>query len=212
MTRLFGALLAEDNADFAPIYSIQNKTIQRTHVATLTAPAGQNGRVLDANHVPLDPQAHFTIQAWSAIQTMTQFPATYDQTYMDSTRTWVDGSTEAVTVANPDVNTVSFTDPWSHQTYRALHIGTAAGEGGYTIGPSAYVHATTNTTATESGVAARMLLHIQDIDTLRKAAVLKNDTATAQTLETQERKYLDLINVMRDLTKTLGQGYSASPQ
>jgi hypothetical protein len=213
--RLFGGLMSEDVVDFAPIYSTKDKTITRTHLTNLSLPpgtgTGQSGRVFDSTHVALDPQVHFTIQLWSAILGMAEFPATFDQTYMDYSRMWVDGSTEAVNITDPDKNTVSFTDPFTHLTYRAVHVGTGANEAGAVVGPSSYVHPETGTVANEAGVAAKMLLHLRDIEALRQQALKTGDTATATSLQTQEQKYLDLVNVSRDLTKYLGQGYIATP-
>src|SRR3954452_23902292 len=81
MLRLFGGLLAEDSQDFAPIVSMNDGAIARTHVATLSA--ADRKRNIDGSHIPVDPQDHFTVQLWAAVQTMAQFPATYDQKYMD---------------------------------------------------------------------------------------------------------------------------------
>jgi hypothetical protein len=53
-----------------------------------------------------------------------------------------------------------------------------------------------------------MLQHLQDLDALRLASV---DPAKTADLEQQEHRYLDLISVMRDLTKAFGQGTSQTP-
>ena len=63
------------------------------------------------------------------------------------------------------------------------------------MGRSQLVHLETGATADEAGIAARMLLHVRDLDTARATAI-----------ETEERKYLDLINVMRALTAIFGTG------
>ncbi len=222
MIRLFGGLLAEDNLDFAPIVNTMNLPggssmrpetqrgwVTRTHVATLNLPAPANGRVIDNLRQPIDPQDHFTIQLVAAVHTIAEFPASYDQRYMDYARLWVDGSTEAVTVSNPAVNTVSFEDPWNHMTYRALHFGAAAGEPGADVGASPYIHPATGARANEAGVAARMILHIQDLDFQR----LNASTPAARTAAEQaEHKYLDLLSVMRDLTRHYGSGVAYLPE
>ncbi len=212
MTRLFGGILAEDMNDFAPIVDTaattanpKNPVISRPHVATMSAAPAARGRTLDAGHVTIDPQNHFTIQIWSAVLTMALFPATYDQRYMDFTRLWIDGSIEAINV--PAINTVSFVDPWSHVTYRALHQGCGAAEGGATVGCSTMAHPGGGTA--EAGVAARMIQHLQDIDALRLASA--GNAAKAAELEQQEHQYLDLINIMRDLTKIFGHGNALLP-
>ncbi len=210
--RLFGGLLAEDYDDYAPIVSLTgDHDIARTHLATLNLPpgagAGHSGRVLDANHVALDPQAHFTVQLRSAIMAVAQFPATFDQRFMDYARVWADGSIESITVADPARSTVSFTDPWSGVTFRALHVGTAAGEAGADVGASAIVHPATMAPASEAGIGARMILHLADIDALRLQARARNDAAQEAAYETEERRYIDLVQVMRRLTAIYGSGH-----
>ncbi len=208
MMRLFGAMLSEDFDDFAPIVSTTDQTIARTHVSTLNAPDAERGRTIDAKHTAIDPQTHFTIQLWSAVQTVAQFPATYDQRYMDFARLWIDGSAESIDVKDPDVNTVTFTDPFSHQTYRALHFDCKSGPGAG-VGCSNAVHPGGG--ANEAGVAARMILHAQDLEAVRQQKIAANDTSGAAELELQLTKYLDLLNVMRDLTKAFGSGTSQLP-
>lgn len=209
--RLFGALLAEDAADFAPIVALSgDHAIARTHLATLNLPpgtgAGRSGRVIDTGHLPLDPQAHFTVQLRSAVDTIAQFPATFDQRFMDYARVWTDGSVEAIQVTDPVRNTVSFTDPWVGTTYRALHFGTAAGESGADVGSSALLHPATGAVASEAGIGARMILHLRDLEALRQRALTARDTALAASLETDERRYLDLVHVVRRLTAIFGTG------
>jgi hypothetical protein len=221
MVRLFGSLLSEDVGDFAPIVSQANgqQVISRAHVATMNSAP----RTIDATHQLLDPQDHFTIQLWAAVQTMAQFPATYDQRYMDLTRLWIDGSVEQITTTSP---TVYFPDPFSGQTYRALHFSCSAQTssagacdpvtGACTlsapgVGCSPYLHLASGKVSDEAGVAAKMLLHLQDLEQARQNALTAKDTATAGNLEQQERKYLDLVNVMRSLTVQFGHGISTTP-
>jgi hypothetical protein len=205
MIRLFGGILSEDEQDYSPVYNAANKTIARTHVATLADPPATRGRQLDGAHLPLDPQTHFTVQLWSAVQTISQFPATYDQRYMDYARLWIVGSLEAIDPGTAP--TVTFVDPFSGQTYMALSFdGTKDG-----VGTSSYVHPCTSTVLNESGVAAKMIYHLRDIETLRQKAIMAGDAATESALELQLKKYLDAVNIMRDLTKQFGQGTSALP-
>ena len=211
--RLFGGMLSEDYDDYAPLVSLSgDHEVQRTHLATLNLPAGtgagRSGRVIDTNRVALDPQAHFTVQLRSAVMSVAQFPATFDQRFMDYARVWTDGSVESITVGDPSRATVSFTDPWSGATYRALHFGAGAGEPGADVGASATTHASNGgTAANEAGVGARMLLHVADLDTLRLAAARRGDTATAATLQTEEQRYIDLLHIMRRLTSYFGTGH-----
>ena len=203
-TRLFGALLAEDIADFAPIIRTDGDfEVQRTNLATLNLPAGRSGRVLDATHVPLDPQTRFTLQVWSAALTMSGFPATYDRRYLDFARVWLDGSREAIAVEDPANNTVAYTDPWTRQVFRAQHFGAAAGEAGESVGASALVHRATGRAASEAGIGARMLLHARDLEAAWREAQRAQNTAEAARAESELRRYLDLLRVMRDLTASL---------
>lgn len=204
MTRLFGALLSEDRGDFAPIIRTDGEfEIQRTSVATLNLPPGANGRVLDGNHVPLDPQTGFTLQVWSAALTMSGFPATFDRRYMDFARLWIDGSAEAISVDDPARSTVAFTDPWTRQVFRAQHFGAARGEPGAAVGASSLVHRATGATANEAGVAARMLLHARDLEAAWREAERGGDPTAAARWESELRRYVDLLRVMRDLTGSL---------
>ena len=205
MLRFFGGLLAEDYVDFAPVYKADH-TIVRPNVATLNIP----GRTLTAGSRALDPQDHFTMQLWSAVTTMAQFPATYDQTYMNYTRLWVDGSVEEIQV--PAAQTVSYTSPWTFETYRAMHIPcTRPGDTGNGVGCSGYVHPATGAVADEAGVAARMILHLNDMEAVRQQAIGAGDAEEAAAVGLQEQKYLDLVNVMRNMTLYFGHGYAALP-
>ena len=46
---------------------------------------------------------------------------------------------------------------------------------------------------------------------MRQKAISENKTAQAQKYELQERQYLDLMNVMRDVTGRFGHGFSNLP-
>jgi hypothetical protein len=207
--RFMGGLLAEDYQDYAPIIETNGQhNMVRPHIATINLPAPMNGRRIDATHMPIDPQDHFTVQLVAAVHTLAQFPSSYDQRYMDYCRLWIDGSVEAITVDDPATNTIAFTDPWTHQTYRALHIGAGVGEGGADVGASTLVHPATGSAANEAGIAARMLLHVADLDYQRQNAATPQARTAA---EQAEHKYLDLLNVMRELTRWFGSGYAALP-
>jgi hypothetical protein len=211
MIRMFGGLLAEDYVDFAPVVQTggNNIVITRPHVATINT----DTRVVDATHQLLDPQAGFTVQLWAAVQSIAEFPATYDQRYMDFTRLWIDGSKESIQI--DAARQVKFTDPFSGQTYVAVHFDCTKADEGADVGCSPYNHPSANNgnggTSNEAGVAARMLIHLKDMEAVRQKALGANDTTTAQQVEQQERKYLDLINVVRNLTSFFGYGNSQTP-
>jgi hypothetical protein len=209
--RFFGGLLSEDYQDFAPIVTPgMNPVIQRTHLATLNLPmgtsTGQNGRHFDATHLPLDPQTHFTTELWAANATMAMIPTSFDQTYMNYCRLWLDGSVDAVTIENEATNTVSFTDPWTHQVYRAMHVGTGAGEPGANVGSSALIHPSSGTTADEAGIAARMVLHARDLETARTQAIARGNMSQANAIELAERQYLNVMDAVRYMTHVGGTG------
>jgi hypothetical protein len=210
--RFYGGLLAEDNQDFAPIVDTRTSgnPIARTHLATINLPMGtganQNGRLIDASHVPIDPQDHFTIQLWAVSNALAMIPTSFDQSFTSYTALWLDGTADARVVQNPDVNTVTFVNPWTHETYRALHFGTAAGEPGAAVGASALIHASTGAVATEAGIAARMLLHVRDLDAERTQAIASGNTTRANAIEQAERQYLNVLDTVRYFTHQYGNG------
>ena len=110
---------------------------------------------------------------------------------------------------------VKFTDPFSRQTYVAVHFDCTKADEAKGVGCSQYVHPSLNggagATSNEAGVSARMLLHLQDLEHSRQKAITANDTVTAQALEQQVRQYLDLVNVVRNVTKHFGSGTSQTP-
>jgi hypothetical protein len=219
MIRLFGGLMSEDFSDFAPVAvgSGTTMTIDRVHVAT----SNTDTRTIDSTHQLLDPQTHFTMQLWSAVQGMSEFPATYDQRYMDFSRVWLDGSSEGIRI--DAAKTVRFTDPFSGQTYVAIHYNcdpTTNGDA-VSVGCSSYKHPSINGngpngagTSNEAGIGARMLLHLADLEAVRQKALPTGsspDPTTATAIETQERQYLDLVNVVRSMSKAFGYGDSTTP-
>ncbi len=234
MIRLMGGLLAEDYNDVAPIVSTGGTTIVRPQIAQISAAKRSAEFTLDAAHQPVDPQDHFTIQLWAAVQTIAQFPATYDQRYMDYARLWVDGSQEAITTTSP---TVTFQDPFSGETYRALSFDCTANTTGTSqtnglvasigVGCSATSHPSLISglaqgvsvpnpqgSSKEAGVGARMLIHLNDMEAVRQQQLGATPDPTlpsAAVVEQQERAYLDLANVMRSMTLQFGHGINTTP-
>jgi hypothetical protein len=211
MIRLFGGIMSEDFQDFAPIAVGSGNTmqIQRTHVvdANLT---NNPARVIDGQHQAIDPQTHYTIQLWSAVQGMSEFPATYDQRYMEFSRVWLDGSNEGLNI--PPAKQVKFTDPFSGQTYIAVHYDCTKADEAADVGCSQYAHPSLNgAVSTEAGIGARMLLHLQDLEAVRQKAITGGETTTASAVELQEHQYLDLVNTVRNVSKFFGYGDSQTP-
>ncbi len=195
--RFFGGLLSGDYADFAPIVdTAAPHIIRRIWFSVLTVPSPVSGRVIDASHVPIDPQAHFTMQLWSAILTLAEFPTAGDTRYLEYARIWIDGQPEALNLPDPASSTVSFTDPWTHEVYRARHVGARPGEPGEDIGASSLVHPSTGTSASEAGIGARMLLHASDLDYMRLHGTTPQADAALRALQT----YLDVLRVVRHMS------------
>lgn len=104
----------------------------------------------------VDPQVGFTVQLWMASLGAALLPATFDNTYADSSRLWVAGNGAAIT---PSLPTVSFTDPFSGKVFTAVSYRTGV---------------------IENGVAARMIARAEELKTLMmpndpySVTVLKN--------------------------------------
>jgi hypothetical protein len=226
MIRLFGGLLSEDYGDFAAQIA-PSGTIERPHVATMNSEGSlPTGTTPPTRSVPLDPQTGFTMELWSSVFTSALFPATYDQRYMQYADLWVDGAVEALDV-DPSL-TISFTDPNSGLTYRAMHFDCDTGGIAADVGCSSEPHAAIVPDAGstppavawtawkpgqpgEAGIGARMILHVQDMDTLRQFALATNDETNANAYALQENQYLDLMNIQRSMTFYFGHGYSSLP-
>ena len=92
--------------------------------------------------LPLDPNASFSIQLYAATFGMAMIPETFDRTFFQKGRIWVEGGAEGIDVGGP---TVAFTDPATGITYYAASFPDAD-------------------TGEETGPAARMLLHAQALE------------------------------------------------
>jgi hypothetical protein len=89
--------------------------------------------------VPIDPSAGFSVQVSGAADAMLFIPASYDHTFLERSRIWVEGGAESI--ALPLGERVVFVDPFTSLRYTAASY---PGDGGV-----------------ETGVGARMLLHAQ---------------------------------------------------
>jgi hypothetical protein len=131
---------------------------------------------------------------------------------MEYARIWLDGSNEGLNL--PDNKLVKFTDPFSNQTYIAVHYDCKVADEGADVGCSQTVHpsiAANGGLSNEAGVGARILIHLQDMEFVRQKAITAGDTATASALQLQEKQYLDLANTVRNLSKHFGYGDSQTP-
>jgi hypothetical protein len=187
--RLAGGWLAHDMTDVAPTY-LAPSTVSRPGLAAITS-----GHPLPAGQSYIDPQDPTPVDTWALVL----FGAGLDPALSNYTRLWFDGGPGAVSTSSP---TVSFVDPFSGITYRALSVD-ATRSGLPPVGASTYVHPSTGKVSSEAGVAARMILHLQDLETERQLAVAGNKPAVAQAVATQEQAYLDIVRRLADLNGQL---------
>ncbi len=130
VTGFFRGLLGEDWTSIAP----------RQEGRELVFPDPLNLAGEPMSGTPIDPNANFSIQLHAATYGMAHIPDTFDRTFFQAARIWVEGGAEGI---DPTLPTVSFTDPSTGLTYRALSY---PDEGG-----------------TETGPAAQMLTHAQQL-------------------------------------------------
>lgn len=117
---------------FGPVFD-GTKYVKRPISKPITLPP--------AGTFAVDPQVGFTVQLWMASLGAALLPATFDNTYADSSRLWVNGNGAAITPALP---TVSFTDPFSGKVYTAISYKSGV---------------------IENGVAARMIARAEELKT-----------------------------------------------
>jgi hypothetical protein len=135
---------------------------------------------------PLFPNVSFSIQLYAAVFGMGYIPQTYDQTFINSSRVWVQGGAEEIVFA-PEVPLVTFTDPTSKLTYVAESFVDAEG--------------------VEHGVGASMLAYANEM--IVTAAGDDEILGTADdsiSARDAARKFIDNIDVVRRLTWQLGFG------
>jgi hypothetical protein len=108
VTDTFAALLTDRWDRVAPTWS-GTQLVHRPISGTITIPSG--------SVAPVDPQVGFTVQLYLGALGHAFIPGSWDGTFSDSARLWLDGSDGAITNALP---TVSFEDPVSGKTYVAI--------------------------------------------------------------------------------------------
>jgi hypothetical protein len=76
---------------------------------------------LDTEHgAPVDPSATFTIKLYWQLLGQLRFPDTYDQSFVESSRVWVEGTGQQPELAADQK--VTITDPQSNLTYGAMDL------------------------------------------------------------------------------------------
>ncbi|WP_053236233.1 zinc-dependent metalloprotease [Sandaracinus amylolyticus] len=129
---------------------------------------------------PVDPNASFSIQLYSAVYGMAYIPQTYDQTFLNRSRIFVRGGAEEVEI-DPTLPVIEFLDPESGLTYVAVS---------YPVDADGVPGGATR----ETGVGAAMLLRAQAL----------SDAGAGSAAEL--RRYIDNIDLIRRLTWQLGFG------
>jgi hypothetical protein len=105
---------------------------------------------------PIDPNASFSIQLYSAVYGMAYIPQTYDQSFLNRSRIFVRGGAEELEI-DPTRDVVEFTDPESGLTYVAVS---------YPADPS-------DPRSRETGVGAAMLLRARALATAGSTVELR---------------------------------------
>jgi len=131
---------------YGPVYDGMNY-VERPISKPITVPP--------AGTVAVDPQVGFTVQLWMASLGSALLPATFDNSYADSSRIWVAGNGAAIM---PSLPTVSFTDPFSGKVYTAVSYKNGV---------------------IETGVAARMLARAEEL----KGLMVPGDAYTTTVLK-----------------------------
>lgn len=157
MRHLFGSMLTDRWDRFAPVWNGE---------ALVDRPLSSIGGPLDAGQLPIDPQLSFSAKLWASTLSMALVPATYDQSFADSSRIWLKGSGAAIDPAWP---TVEFDDPFGGKTYVALSYV----EGGVERGIGAQMLERANELATpplSADSEAALRSHIEVIEVSRTIA------------------------------------------
>ncbi|MDP3275431.1 MAG: hypothetical protein Q8Q09_09575 [Deltaproteobacteria bacterium] len=210
--RLFGSILSEDWSDIGPQAQIRGRdvTMVRTQLARLNLPQGtmptQNGRDPALNAV--NPNLGFTGMLWSAVLGMAGLSGSYDQRFVHSARLWSDGDPHGVGV--PVTQTVTFTDPVTRLTYRALRQDNPV-PGATNLDPGISTRESARPLSldgsnypNERGIAARMILRANDL--LRFANAQPANSTARSTAFVKLQQYVDLLNVMRLLNSWYSTG------
>ena len=146
MLDVYGAALTGRWDRFAPTFD--GTTFKHRAISsTITIPP--------AGTLPVDPQLGFTVQLWMSSLGSALIPATFDQTFSDSSRLWLAGNGTQITSTLP---TVTFADPYSGKTYTAVS---------YMSG------------ILETGISARMISRANEL----KGLVVATDPATTAALK-----------------------------
>ncbi len=156
MTAFFRGLLSEQWSVFAP----------RVSGSDLIYPDALEMVENSASGVPVDPNANFTTQLAGAVYGMAFIPETFDRTYFQQSRIWVDGGSEAITPA-PGTSIVTFTDEATGLIYNALSNEV----GGEEMAPGAQMLLHAQALA-DNGADGELALYMDNINVVRRLSWL----------------------------------------
>lgn len=153
MLDLFGGAMTDRFDRIGPIYD-GTKFVHRPISGTVVIPP--------MGQYPVDPKLGFTLQLWMTVLGNALIPATYDQSFSNSSRLWLAGNGQGLTSTLP---TVTFDDPYSGKTFTAVS---------YRVG------------ILETGVAARMISRANELAALVDPMDPASVTALKQYIELLE--------------------------
>ncbi len=125
---------------------------------------------------PVDPQIGFSVQLYASSLGLALIPATYDQTFLDSARLFLQGNGQQIDASKPKV---TFTDPSSGRIYVAIS---------YKDG------------VVETGIGARMIARANELAALvvptdpSTSAALKSYVQVMEVMRTLTATYSDATN------------------
>src|SRR5207253_51498 len=105
ITDFWAGALSNRYDRYAPVFDGMKYTKRPISKPITVPPAGTTA---------VDPAVGFTVQLWMASLANALLPATFDNSYADSSRLWLAGNGGAIM---PSLPTVSFTDPFSGKVY-----------------------------------------------------------------------------------------------
>ncbi|MBI3185432.1 MAG: zinc-dependent metalloprotease [Myxococcales bacterium] len=161
ITDVFAGALTDRWDRFAPLWN-GTQYVRRPISEPLVIPK--------SGEVPVDPQVGFSVQLYAATFGVALISATFDQTFADSSRVWLQGNGQQITTTLP---TVTFSDGKSGKTYVAISYKNGV---------------------IETGVAARMIARANELQTL--ATTPPGDPYAAAALQS----YVQLLDAMRSLS------------
>jgi hypothetical protein len=182
-SELLRAVYSGDVVAYAPRYDAGN-WVYPTPADILKRGTGMKGQVVS-------PNVGFTLQLAAMAYGMTLIPNTFDQDFVNRSRVFVAGSSEAVEL--DPLKQVSFVDERSGMTYYAgsyLRDDVKGMEG----------------TVLETGPGAAMINHAKSLQARIDAAVTAGEPEAAAAWRAKLHDYLDNLDILRYLGHGLGHG------